>query len=60
MRERERDGREVGCEKDNVILRNIEYFYFIKYINVLTKAQIYKCCKGVGKFLENCMFHVLI
>ena len=59
MRERERDGREVGCEEDNVILRNKEYF--IKYINVLTKAQIYKCCKGVGKFLENCMFiHVLI
>ena len=36
--ERERDGRQVGCEKDNVILRNKEYFYLIKYINVLKKG----------------------
>ena len=41
--ERKRGGRELGCDIENVILRNKEYFYFMKYINVLTKAQIYKC-----------------
>ena len=44
----------------DVILRNKEYFYFSKYINVLTKSQIYKCCKGGGGIFGKLRIYVRV